>query len=122
MPYIKKERRRELSVPSNWTMIGLAQDVGELNYQITCLVDNFISRKELKYSEINSVIGVLECAKMELYRRIAAPYEDKKCKENGDVYSILRVTPLAKGINWEGIDRANKLSKSKRQKTSTVDS
>ena len=42
----------------------------------------------LKYSEINSVIGVLECAKMELYRRIAAPYEDKKCEENGDVYSI----------------------------------
>jgi hypothetical protein len=25
---------------------------------------------------------------MELYRRIAAPYEDKKCEENGDVYSI----------------------------------
>ena len=93
MPYIKKERRRELSVPSNWTMIGLAQDVGELNYQITCLVDNFISRKELKYSEINSAIGVLECAKMELYRRIAAPYEDKKCEENGDVYSISSGAP-----------------------------
>ena len=88
MPYIKKERRRELSVPSDWPMIGLAQDVGELNYQITCLVDDFISRKKLKYSEINSVIGVLECAKMELYRRIAAPYEDEKCEENGDVYSI----------------------------------
>ena len=90
MPYIKKERRRELSVPSDWPMIGLAQDVGELNYQITCLVDDFISRKKLKYSEINSAIGVLECAKMELYRRIAAPYEDKKCEENGDVYSNLQ--------------------------------
>ena len=91
MPYIKKERRRELSVPSNWPMVGLAQDVGELNYQITCLVDDFISRKKLKYSEINSAIGVLECAKMELYRRIAAPYEDEKCKENGDVYSIQNI-------------------------------
>ena len=90
MPYIKKERRREFQ-----RTLGAAQDVGELNYQITCLVDNFISRKELKYSEINSVIGVLECAKMELYRRIAAPYEDKKCEENGDVYSI--------GV-WKGID------------------
>ena len=90
MPYIKKERRRELSVPADWPMIGHAQDVGELNYQITCLVDDFISRKKLKYSEINSAIGVLECAKMELYRRIAAPYEDKKCEENGDVYSILQ--------------------------------
>ena len=93
MPYIKKERRRELSVPSNWPMVGLAQDVGELNYQITCLVDDFISRKKLKYSEINSAIGVLECAKMELYRRIAAPYEDKKCEENGDVYSISSEAP-----------------------------
>ena len=90
MPYIKKERRRELSVPSDWPMVGLAQDVGELNYQITCLVDDFISRKKLKYSEINSAIGVLECAKMELYRRIAVPYEDKKCEENGDVYSNLQ--------------------------------
>ena len=90
MPYIKKERRRELSVPAEWPMVGLAQEVGELNYQITCLVDDFISRKKLKYSEINSAIGVLECAKMELYRRIAAPYEDKKCEENGDVYSILQ--------------------------------
>ena len=95
MPYIKKERRRELSVPADWPMIGLAQDVGELNYQITCLADDFISRKKLKYSEINSVIGVLECAKMELYRRIAVPYEDKKCEENGDVYSM--------GV-WKGID------------------
>ena len=93
MPYIKKERRRELSVPSDWPMIGLAQDVGELNYQITCLADDFISRKKLKYSEINSVIGVLECAKMELYRRIAAPYEDEKCEENGDVYSINSPAP-----------------------------
>ena len=89
MPYIEKKRRKELSSPSNFTM-GVAHDVGELNYKITCLVDDFISRKELKYSEINSVIGVLECAKMELYRRIAAPYEDKKCVENGDVYSIER--------------------------------
>jgi len=113
MPYIKKERRRELSVSD------LAQDVGELNYQITCLVDNFISRKELKYSEINSAIGVLECAKMELYRRIAAPYEDKKCEENGDVYSISRAPASIKGIDaaerfWKGIDSVNKFSKSKR--------
>ena len=110
MPYIKKERRREFH-----RTLGAAQDVGELNYKITCLVDDFISCKELKYSEINSVIGVLECAKMELYRRIAAPYEDKKCKENGDVYSILQKMRKQKQIDtteepfyaealWKGID------------------
>ena len=37
------------------------------------------------YADINSAIGVLECAKLELYRRQAAPYEDKKIEENGEV-------------------------------------
>ena len=43
-----------------------------------------------KYSKINAIIGILECIKLELYRRVAAPYEDVKAAENGDVpeYSI----------------------------------
>ena len=28
----------------------------------------------------------MECAKLELYRRVAAPYEDLKISEAGDVY------------------------------------
>ena len=32
------------------------------------------------------VRGVLECAKLELYRRIAAPYEDDRLTEHGEVY------------------------------------
>ena len=32
------------------------------------------------------MVGVLECAKLELYRRMAAPYEDEKIEDNGDVY------------------------------------
>jgi hypothetical protein len=38
------------------------------------------------YRRINEVMGALECAKQEFYRRVAVPYEDKKIKENGDVY------------------------------------
>jgi hypothetical protein len=34
----------------------------------------------------NDVIGALECCKLELYRRMVAPYENTKIKENGDVY------------------------------------
>lgn len=30
--------------------------------------------------------GVLRCAQLEFYRRVLAPYEDKKRKQNGDVY------------------------------------
>ena len=32
------------------------------------------------------ILGAVECAKLELYRRAVVPYEKKKIKENGDVY------------------------------------
>jgi len=38
------------------------------------------------YQTINDIIGALEGAKMEFYRRVVVPYEDKKIKDNGDVY------------------------------------
>ena len=38
------------------------------------------------YVKLNELIGVLECAKLELYRRVASPYEDEKVESNGDVY------------------------------------
>ena len=34
-------------------------------------------------------MGVLECAKLEAYRRIAVPYEDSKVVANGDLYPPL---------------------------------
>lgn len=83
MPYIKD--RHALDPTKNRT-VGAAQGEGELNFQITRLCDDFIKYLGGGYSSINAAIGVLECAKLELYRRVAAPYEDQKCKENGDVY------------------------------------
>ena len=63
------------------------QTAGELNYLITTNVLRYLhGAPKLSYAEINAVIGVLECAKMEFYRRLAAPYEDTKIRENGDVY------------------------------------
>jgi hypothetical protein len=32
----------------------------------------------------------MDCAKLELYRRVAAPYEDEKMAEAGDVYQVLK--------------------------------
>jgi len=40
----------------------------------------------LRYQNINDLLGALEGAKLELYRRVAAPYEDEKVESNGDVY------------------------------------
>jgi hypothetical protein len=66
----------------------IAETPGELNYLISTLINEYILREGLNYATLNSIVGVLECAKLELYRRIAAPYEDEKCDENGDVYEI----------------------------------
>jgi hypothetical protein len=57
------------------------------------LVDAYLKRStetagRLRYAHLNEAIGVLECAKLELYRRVAAPYEDEKITESGDVYSV----------------------------------
>lgn len=79
MPYIKKDRRKALEDTD------IVETDGELNYIITTIVQAYLKRKGLNYSNINTCIGVLECAKLELYRRIASPYEDTKIKENGDV-------------------------------------
>jgi hypothetical protein len=81
MPYIKKERRDAI-------VSGDApQDAGELNFALTTMVDKYLQNKgDLRYAHINEAVGALECAKLELYRRVAAPYEDEKMKQTGDVY------------------------------------
>jgi hypothetical protein len=58
---------------------------GELNYLITKLVKTYLRRLNVSYTAYNAAIGVLECAKLELYRRSVSPYEDLKCRDNGDV-------------------------------------
>lgn len=79
MPYIKKDNRILVEE------IG-AINSGDLNYLITKLCNDYVRRKGLCYDTINEIIGVLTCAGAEFYRRVAVPYEDKKMKENGDVY------------------------------------
>ncbi len=77
MPYIKAEdRKRAEFAPST---------AGELNFAITALVLVFFG-KNPNYQRFNDVIGALEGAKLELYRRRIAPYEDTKIVENGDVF------------------------------------
>jgi hypothetical protein len=88
MPYIKQEDRPFLDQKLTFNVIGI-HSAGELNYCVTKLVDHYINAHGgVSYKNINEVIGVLECAKLELYRRIAAPYEDVKIVENGDAYTV----------------------------------
>lgn len=82
MPYIKQEQRKELKY------LAYPTDAGEINYLISHILDGYLVAFGVNYRNINTLIGVLECAKLELYRRIAVPYEDKKKEENGDVYTV----------------------------------
>lgn len=85
MPYIKEERRNAIDgdVTYNIDLTEL-KNAGELNYAFTVIAHHYLSDGE-NYQRINDIIGALEGCKLELYRRVAAPYEDVKIKENGDV-------------------------------------
>ena len=62
------------------------QTPGELNYKITRLILDYLKARPESYHALNEVVGVLECAKQELYRRRAGPYEDQARRRNGDVF------------------------------------
>lgn len=81
MPYITNRRRKELM--ADWRG---PQTPGELNYILTRFIIGYVMDKGLSYQTVNDVIGALEGAKLEFYRRQVAQYEDTKIKENGDVY------------------------------------
>lgn len=89
MPYIKQAGRVRLEPNLYAVWKNVPADAGELNYFISRIVDTYVQVKGKNYAVLNEVIGVLECVKQEYYRRIAAPYEDTKIAENGDVYGKL---------------------------------
>lgn len=90
MPYIKQEQRDGLDdiiseLVNKMSTMGEDARKGVLNYTVTKIMLGVIG-DEIKYGKINDVVGALECCKMELYRRLAVPYEDQKISENGDCY------------------------------------
>jgi len=78
MPYIKEGDRSEALLDP--------RTPGELNYSFTVTAKDYLRLKGLSYTHINDVLGALEGAKLEFYRRVVVPYEEGKIKENGDVY------------------------------------
>jgi hypothetical protein len=84
MPYIKPEDRPKFKAAAQY--LGMqAKCAGDLNYLISVITHTYLAEKGTKYANINEVIGALECCKLELYRAVAAPYEDTKVEENGAV-------------------------------------
>ncbi|MFH1947336.1 MAG: hypothetical protein ABIJ23_04235 [Candidatus Magasanikbacteria bacterium] len=86
MPYIIQADRDRLDpkIKELADTINMESRAGELNYTITKLL--LALKGAGKYKDYNELMGALESAKLEFYRREIAPYEDVKVEENGDVY------------------------------------
>ena len=86
MPYIDKASRMSfdhLGVP-------IPDDGGQLQYLIAEMIDLMLMEKtydrSIRYADLESIMGALAGAQAEFYRKVVAPYEDKKIVENGRVY------------------------------------
>ncbi|HRS26005.1 MAG TPA: hypothetical protein P5140_05630 [Methanofastidiosum sp.] len=89
MPYITQEQRKELDPFIN-CLASKVSSSGGLNYAITRLcvlvAKEGLKVERSKYLVFNTIVGVLSCVMLEFYRRVVASYEDKKKKQNGDVF------------------------------------
>lgn len=108
MPYIVQDKRNLLDPGIDQILDGLRQIESDdpennfegcINYIITALITR--AYEKTSYREINDIIGALECAKLEFYRRQAAPYENQKCYENSDVYNT-NSQPTIRHFNPDG--------------------
>jgi hypothetical protein len=100
MPYIRKGRRDAFYCTGDCEREEPV-NVGELTFVLTkeirgyLYADSHVSEGEgdhilcgcVNYARLAEILAALESAKLEFYRRVVAPYEDKKCAENGDVYA-----------------------------------
>lgn len=94
MPYIDGNDQNRVELEP--TSIRDAMTAGELTFQITVLCDRYLLNGEgLNFQSISEAVAALECTKLELYRRLAAPYEDQKIGVNGDVF-LTKVRPIGK--------------------------
>src|SRR5690554_3614613 len=92
MPYIANSHRETIddNIDLLVSLIRLHTPPNKLAGTVNYVISR-VSAGSLKpdtgwtYDDINKLIGVLECAKEEFYRRVAAPYEDLARKKNGDI-------------------------------------
>lgn len=88
MPYIQQDDRTKFDESIADILGALQTDdnvkVGEINYIFSAILWSLFKENE-SYTTGNNLIGVLECVKLEFYRRLISEYEDKKIEQNGDV-------------------------------------
>lgn len=97
MPYIKSDERSrihqieygDLQLPMGKINYEQIYNAGELQYAIAIMIKSYVERTGLCYQTCNDIMGALDGAQKEFYRKVVAPYEDKKIDENGGIYDKL---------------------------------
>jgi len=96
MPYINKKVRKDYDEQTlRWIRTAFVSRAksgvsnnsnfaGDMNWLISSILYEVFDANP-SYRLGNDIMGLLECAKQEFYRRKLAPYEDLKIKENGDL-------------------------------------
>lgn len=107
MPYIREDQRtlmdnalvEIISAVKQTQLENSVLPVGELNYVVSSILANVGFAHGISYAKCNALVGVLECAKLELYRRVIAPYEAGAIERNGDLpmYAAHKVAPNSEG-------------------------
>lgn len=83
MPYIPQEQRDPLDEAIE-ELVHSKLSHGEMHYLITTLLMSRYTKDG--YEDLQAALGLLEAVKLEFYRRVVAPYENKKRRLAGDVY------------------------------------
>ncbi len=88
MPYIQQDLRDQLDpvlrpLLEKLATLPVEKQDGALNYTITKLLKGVYTTEN--YYTLNRSMGTLSSVQTEWYRRVVAPYEDRKIVENGDV-------------------------------------
>lgn len=85
MPYIPKERRRAVDAQLGElckALDAIDASEGDLNYVVSTLVNAWLPVAP-RYADYNAAVGILECAKLELYRTAIGPYESAAQVQHG---------------------------------------
>lgn len=89
MPYIKKTDREKYERSLDSLVRHLPEDIttlaGEFNYVVSSLAKRYINKHGEKYARYQALLGAMDLAKMEVYRRFVLPYEDECIRKNGDI-------------------------------------
>jgi len=80
MPYIKHTER-------DWARGNITAPEGDFAYHLTLDYLKWLDTKgKRRFKHFASLVGIVILSLLELWWRVIRPYEDKKKKENGDVF------------------------------------